>query len=136
MPADLFQPSAGVQTSIYIFEAHKPHDFRNNVRFIDFSDDGYKRTGRGTRKTGNPDKRYQDVLEVYKYGSNSGVTDIEFIDACITESGDDWNFNQHRVIDTTPTEDDFMNTVGDYIQFELSQIISGRKTIEDLQAKK
>src|SRR5699024_8262396 len=94
MPADLFQPSAGVQTSIYIFEAHKPHDFRNTVRFIDFSDDGYKRTGRGTRKTGNPVKRYQDVLDVYKYGSNSGVTDIEFIDDVITESGDDWNFNQ------------------------------------------
>lgn len=136
MPADLFQPSAGVQTSIYIFEAHKPHDFRNTVRFIDFSDDGYKRTGRGTRKTGNPDKRYQNVLEVYKYGANSGVTDIEFIDACITESGDDWNFNQHRVIDTTPTEEDFMKTVGDYIQFELSQVISGRKTIEEIQAKK
>lgn len=136
MPADLFQPNAGVQTSIYIFEAHKPHDYRNTVRFIDFSDDGYKRTGRGTRKTGDPDKRYQNVLEVYKYGANSGVTDIEFIDACITDSGDDWNFNQHRVIDTTPTEEDFMKTVGDYIQFELSQIISGRKTIEELQAKK
>ena len=26
MPGDLFQPMAGVQTSIYVFEA-KPHDF-------------------------------------------------------------------------------------------------------------
>ena len=35
MPTDLFQPMAGVQTSIYIFEAHKPHDFQKIVKFID-----------------------------------------------------------------------------------------------------
>ena len=34
MPTDLFQPMAGVQTSIYIFEAHKPHDFQKIVKFI------------------------------------------------------------------------------------------------------
>ena len=27
MPGDLFQPMAGVQTSIYVFEAKIPHDF-------------------------------------------------------------------------------------------------------------
>lgn len=27
MPVDLFVPVAGVQTSIYIFKAHEPHDF-------------------------------------------------------------------------------------------------------------
>lgn len=47
MPTDLFQPMAGVQTNIYIFEAHKPHDFDMLVKFIDFRDDGYKRTKRG-----------------------------------------------------------------------------------------
>ena len=36
MPTDLFQPMAGVQTSIYIFEAGKPHDFEQTVKFIDF----------------------------------------------------------------------------------------------------
>lgn len=46
MPTDLFQPMAGVQTSIYIFEAHKPHDFQKIVKFIDFRNDGYKRTSR------------------------------------------------------------------------------------------
>ncbi len=50
MPGDLFQPMAGVQTSIYIFEAGTPHDFEQSVKFIDFRNDGYKRTSRSLHK--------------------------------------------------------------------------------------
>lgn len=121
MPADLFQPSAGVQTSIYIIQAGVPHDVKKQVKFIDFSDDGYKRTGRGLRKTGNPDKRYQDILDVYKYGETDKGIDI--VEDCITLSGKDWNYDQHRIIDTTPTEEDFLKTVGDYLKFEISRIV-------------
>ena len=51
MPTDLFQPMAGVQTSVYILEAHKPHDFEKTVKFIDFRNDGYKRTQRSLQET-------------------------------------------------------------------------------------
>lgn len=121
MPGDLFQPSAGVQTSIYIFKAGYPHDVRNKVKFIDFSEDGYKRTGRGLRKIGNPDKRYKDVIDVYKYGDDT--KDIDFVEDVITLNGNDWNYDQHCVIDTTPTEEDFLKTVGDFLQFEISKIM-------------
>lgn len=125
MPADLFQPSAGVQTSIYIFKAGYPHDVKNKVKFIDFSNDGYKRTGRGLRKVGDPDKRYHDVVDVYKYGDTT--KDIDIVEDYITLSGKDWNYDQHRIIDTTPTEEDFMKTVGDFLEFEISQILKGRE---------
>lgn len=121
MPGDLFKPSAGVQTSIYLFKAGYPHDVKSKVKFIDFSDDGYKRTDRGLRKIGNPDKRYHDILDVYKYGDT--IKDIDIIEDVITLSGKDWNYDQHRIIDTTPTEEDFLKTVGDYLQFEISQIL-------------
>ena len=128
MPGDLFEPSAGVQTSIYIFTAGVPHDVKKNVRFIDFADDGYKRTGRGMRKIGDPDTRYEDVKNIFKYGDNAETThdDIDVVDDVITLSGDDWNYTQHMVIDTVPTEEDFMKTVGDYMSFELSMVLSGR----------
>lgn len=128
MPGDLFEPSAGVQTSIYIFTAGVPHDVKKNVRFIDFADDGYKRTGRGIRKTGDPDTRYEDVKNIFKYGDNAETThdDIDVVDDVITLSGDDWNYTQHMVIDTVPTEEDFMKTVGDYMSFELSMVLSGK----------
>lgn len=128
MPGDLFEPSAGVQTSIYIFDAHIPHDAKKTVRFIDFADDGYKRTGRGMRKIGDPDTRYEDVKNIFKYGSNAETThdDIDVVDDVITLDGNDWNYTQHMVINTVPTEEDFMKTVGDYMSFELSMVLSGR----------
>ena len=104
-----------------MIQAGVPHDVKKQVKFIDFSDDGYKRTGRGLRKTGNPDKRYQDILDVYKYGETDKGIDI--VEDCITLSGKDWNYDQHRIIDTTPTEEDFLKTVGDYLKFEISRIV-------------
>ena len=128
MPGDLFEPSAGVQTSIYIFDAHIPHDVKKTVRFIDFANDGYKRTGRGVRKIDDPDTRYEDVKNVFKYGAVAETThdDIDVVDDVITLEGNDWNYTQHMVIDTVPTEEDFMKTVGDYMSFELSMVLSGK----------
>lgn len=127
MPTDLFEPSAGVQTSIYVFAAHQPHDVKKQVRFIDLFEDGYKRTGRGLRTIGNPEQRYEDALEVHRYGTGAdNFTGVEYIDDTITLSGDDWNFTQHQVFDTVPTEQDFLKTVGDYMSFELSMILQGK----------
>ena len=41
----------------------------------------------------------------------------------ITLNGDDWNFNQHQKIDTTPTEEDFKKTVADYLSWKVSQLM-------------
>ena len=63
---------AGVQTSIYIFESHKPHDFDKTVKFIDFRNDGYKRTSRAIQEIDAPTQRYADMinseLEIQKSG--------------------------------------------------------------------
>lgn len=123
MPGDLFEPSAGVQTSIYVFESGVAHDINKDVMFIDFSDDGYKRTGRGLSITGDPDQRYEDLYKTYKYGKSHG--DIELIKDTITLEGNDWNYNQHRVIDIVPTEEDFMKTIGDFLTFEISRLLEG-----------
>ena len=73
MPVDLFQPMAGVQSSIYIFEAHKPHDFEKTVQFIDFRNDGYKRTSRALQEIDEPAKRYADIIKIYKGGKNARI---------------------------------------------------------------
>lgn len=124
MPMDLFQPSAGVQTSIYILEAHKPHDVRTKVRFIDFRNDGYKRTGRGLSEVENPQKKYLDILDVFISGdSNNG---IDCVDSQISLIGNDWNYEKHAVYDTVPTDEDFEKTVGDYLMFQISELLGGR----------
>lgn len=128
MPVDLFQPMAWVQTSIYIFEAHKPHDFDKTVKFIDFRNDGYKRTWRWIQEIDNPAKRYSDIIKIYKAWEKAKTDTIKNIDDIyvedfITNSGTDWNFEQHKTIDTKPTLQDFKKTVSDYLSWEISTLL-------------
>lgn len=129
MPTDLFQPMAGVQTSIYIFEAHNPHDVDTPVKFIDFSNDGYKRTERSLAEIDSPVERYADMLKIYKAGKNAQVStalwnlDDVYLEDFITLNGNDWNFTQHKKINTKPTLADFKKTVADYLAWEVSQLL-------------
>ncbi len=128
MPTDLFQPMAGVQTSIYILEAHTPHDFEKTVKFIDFRNDGYKRTSRALQELDEPTQRYADIVKIYKAGKSAKVeanwqlNDV-YVEDFISASGADWNFDQHKTINTKPTFDDFRKTVADYLAWEVDQLL-------------
>ncbi len=140
MPTDLFQPMAWVQTSIYIVEAHKPHDFEKTVKFIDFRNDGYKRTTRNLQQTDEPTKRYSDVVRIYKawkyakLEANWNIDEV-YIEDFIMHSGADWNFDQHKVIDTKPTLDDFKKTVGDYFTWEVSNLLKNQNNTDERLGK-
>ncbi len=41
----------------------------------------------------------------------------------ISKSGADWNFDQHKTIDTKPTYNDFRKTVADYLAWEVDQLL-------------
>ncbi len=138
MPVDLFNPMAGVQTSIYIFEAHKKHDFAKTVKFIDFRNDGYKRTKRGITEINQPTNRYQDIIKMYKAGKRAEIQadwdlDKVYIEDFITDKGNDWNFEQHQIIDTKPTLEDFKKTVTDYLSWEVTQLLQQKG--EDISKK-
>lgn len=129
MPTDLFQPMAGVQTSIYVFRAGTPHDFEKTVKFIDFRNDGYKRTSRGLQETDSPTERYSDIVKIYKAGLHARVNPMLwnireiYTEGFISPTGNDWNFDQHKVIDTRPELADFKRTVSDYLAWEVSNIL-------------
>lgn len=138
MPVDLFVPMAGVQTSIYIFEAKKPHDVEKLVKFIDFRNDGYKRAKRGISEVDSPVQRYQDIIKIYKAGSRAKIEadwdlNAVYIEDFISLNGNDWNFEQHQVIDTKPTLEDFKKTVADYLSWEVTQLLQQKG--EDLSKK-
>ena len=132
MPIDLFNPMAGVQTSIYVIEhTGKKHDYSKQVKFIDFRNDGYKRTKRGINEIDNPTQRYKDIVEIYKNGITANVsTDLwdlrkQVVMDVISKKGNDWNFDQHQKIDTIPTTDDFKKTISDYLNWEVSKVLRG-----------
>lgn len=139
MPVDLFQPMAGVQTSIYVIEhTGKCHDYKKQVKFIDFRNDGYKRTKRGIIEVDNPVQRYNDIVEIFKNGATANVSDKlwnlkqQVVMSVITNKGNDWNYDQHQKIDTKPTLADFKKTVGDYLAWEVSNILKQQSENETL----
>lgn len=134
MPNDLFEPMAGVQTSIYIFKAGEPHDYDKVVKFIDFRNDGYKRAQRGLNEVDNPIQRYQDLVKIYKAGKSAKIDkklwdlDAIYIEDFINDSGADWNYDQHKKVDIKPTINDFKNVVSDYLSWEVSNILKNQES--------
>ena len=134
MPVDLFVPYAGVQTSIYVIEAGTPHNFKTDiVKFIDFRQDGYKRTKRSINEIDNPKERYADIPIIFNMGLNAdknpdfhkdlwNLNEV-YAENTITDSGADWNFEQHKKANIQPSESDFTKTVGDYLTWEVAQLI-------------
>lgn len=123
---DIFKGFASVQTGLYVFEVGEPHNEKDVVKFIDFTKDGYTRSGRKTQKgtvkdTDNAEERYEELLDVLLRDAEPEYFKNDYIEEEITMSGDDWNYNSHQKIDTTPTLDDFVNTVKNYMEWKSSQ---------------
>ena len=136
MPADLFSGKSSVQTAIYLFEVARPHEADDMVTFIDFSEDGYVRQNRkkSTSKVNLRDAdhaldRYDEIAAICcgKKPKTSYYTEEngKLVYDTISLDGKDWTFNQHRVIDTTPTRDDFEKVVTDYLAWKVSAILRG-----------
>lgn len=136
MPNDLFSGKASVQTAIYLFKVNRPHEVDDVVTFIDFSEDGYSRQNRkkstqkvNLRNTDHALERYDEVVAIClgKKPKTNYYTEKngKVIHDTISLEGNDWTFTQHKVIDTTPTEEDFKQTVADYLSWKVAQIIKG-----------
>lgn len=134
--SDIFRGKASVQPAVYVFDVGIAHDPNKYVKFVDFSDDGYTRQNRkksgqevNLRNTGDADGRYQEVLDLVlgrKHIDECKYFDTDtYIEDRISLDGDDWTFNQHRVIDPIPKEEDFKKVVADYLAWKVSQVIRG-----------
>ena len=129
--SDIFCGKAGVQTAIYVFDVGNPHNENKLVKFIDFSNDGYTRQNRkkssanvNLKNTDHADERYKEIVDIVLGNKkDTHYFDNYVIEDTITLNGDDWTYNQHRKIDTTPTEQDFKKTVADYLSWKVSTIL-------------
>ncbi len=134
MPIDLFSGKSSVQTYIYVFRIGEAHQKDEMVKFIDFSTDGYERTNRKKAKINlrNADRateRYQELVNLVRFGKSklNIYTEQEYHEDTIDPtSGNDWN--KMAVTNTRPTLDDFKRTVGDYLAWEVSNILKRQDT--------
>lgn len=137
MPGDLFQPMAGVQTSIYVFRTGHAHDFGKTVKFIDFRNDGLKRGTRATRETDRSTERYSALKQIFKNGLNAqtapGLWELKdiYVEDFITKEGNDWNFEQHAKIDTTPNAGDFAAMEKEYLSWKVGRALKQKANPEN-----
>lgn len=79
VPKDIFL-TASVQTAIFVFEAHKKHDFKNDDVWFAKFEDGYKTYNKGGRKpisSKNSEEKLQNFINLYN--SKSASEDVSFI---------------------------------------------------------
>ena len=141
MPIDLFIGKSSVQTCIYVFRVNEAHKKDDVVKFIDFSNDGYTRTNRkkasvNLRDTDHARERYEEVVGLVRFGKSklNFFTEKEYHEGTIDpNNGADWN--QTAPIDTKPTLADFKKTVGDYLAWEVSNLLKQKANEEDSLGK-
>lgn len=129
MPLDLFIGKSSVQTQVYVFRVGEAHKKDDTVKFIDFSNDGYKRTDRkkasvNLRDLGDAKARYAEVVDLVRFGSKKLkiFTEKEYYEGTIDPAnGSDWN--QTAPVDTRSTLADFKKTVADYLAWEVSNLL-------------
>ena len=132
--ADIFKGKAGVQTAIYVFDVGTPHNEKQLVKFIDFSNDGYTRQNRkkssqdaNLKNTDNAIERYEEIVNLVLYGKAylHYFNDEQYIEDTISLDGNDWTFSQHIKLNTIPTEDDFRDTIKEYLGWKVSAVLRG-----------
>lgn len=115
----------GVMPCIAIFTAGEPHPANKECKFINFENDGYKVSPHiGLIETESAKDKKQHLLDVWFERIEA---DTRFCVKTTIEATDDWLHSFYYFNDEIPTDADFDKTVGDYLSFEFSMIMQGRK---------
>lgn len=115
----------GVMPCIAIFKAGEPHPANKECKFINFENDGYKVSPHiGLIETESAKDKKQHLLDVW---FDRIEADTKFCVKTTIEATDEWLHSFYYFNDEIPTDADFDKTVGDYLSFEFSMIMQGRK---------
>lgn len=136
MPTDIFPNS--IQTSIYVFNVGEKHNEKQQVKFLDFRNDGYLRSNRKNSNSNLIDddhayERYNDLIDIVNYGKTNseffkkGINYIE--DTIDPESGRDWNWENHINNNGIDEDDDSLQkTLNNYLSWSISQSLQNRES--------
>lgn len=115
----------GVMPCIAIFTAGEQHPANKECKFINFENDGYKVSPHiGLIETESAKDKKQHLLDVW---FDRIEADTKFCVKTTIEATDEWLHSFYYFNDEIPTNTDFDKTIGDYLSFEFSMIMQGRK---------
>lgn len=119
----------GTMPCIAVFTAGEPHPSDKLCKFINFEDDGYKVAPHiGLLETESAKDKKQHLLDVW---FDRIEAETKFCVKTTVEYDDEWLHSFYYFNDELPTEADFDKTIGDYLSFEFSMIMQGRKYLFD-----
>lgn len=114
----------GVNACIVVFTAGIPHDSNYEAKFIDFKDDGYKVAKHiGLVETSEAQDKKERLLNVWR---NEAEAPNEFCVESIVKPDDEWLHSFYYFDDRPPTENDFKESVNDYLSFQLDMVLHNR----------
>ena len=115
----------GTVPCIAVFTAGEPHQPEKISKFINFEDDGWElQKHRGLVETERAKDRKQYLLDCWR----GRVEDCpsKFMIETHAEASDEWLHSFYYFNDEIPAEEDFRNSVADYLTFEFNMISHGR----------
>lgn len=122
MNPDTFH-GVGTHTVIALFTAGVPHPKEKKTAFVNFKDDGYKvRQHVGLVDDGRAADRRKHLLAVL----NDGVADdTHFVVRTEVTPTDEWQHSYFYFNDQPPTEEEFLDTVADYVTWQVNMHTHG-----------
>lgn len=115
----------GTMPCIAIFTAGEPHPADKMCKFINFEDDGYKVAPHlGLLETESAKDKKQHLLDVW---FDRIECETSFCVQTTVEAEDEWLHSFYYFNDEIPAEEDFDKIIGDFLSFEFSMIMQGRK---------
>lgn len=115
----------GTIPCIAVFTAGKPHPADKLAKFINFENDGFEvKKHLGLVETEQAKDKRQYLLDCWR----GKITDFpsSFMVETTVEDTDEWLHSFYYYNDEIPTEQDFMNSIADYLTFEFNMVTHGR----------
>lgn len=114
----------GTNPVIAIFTAHVKHSKRHYSKFINFKEDGYEISPHiGLLDNGTHEQKRRQLLDCWLHNAPAHSS---FMVKARVEPTDEWLHSFYYFNDEIPSENDFEQTMADYLTFEFKMIADGR----------
>lgn len=114
----------GTNPVIALFTAYKKHPDNYYSKFINFKDDGYEISPHiGLLDNGTHEKKRRQLIDCWL---NNAPAHSSFMVKAKVEATDEWLHSFYYFNDEIPTDEDFEQTMADYLTFEFKMIANGR----------
>lgn len=111
----------GTVPCIAVFTTGIPHSAEKKSKFINFEDDGYEvKKHLGLVETERAKDKRQYLLDCW-HGKIKDFPSSFMVETTV-EDTDEWLHSFYYYNDEIPTEEDFLNSIGDYLTFEFNMI--------------